>query len=113
MEDKLIDLGLSRRALVRGGAGAAAALAVGSPFEALARGLGQRKPVSPDYGELVEAIDQRTGLPLIKLPKGFRYISFGWTGDPLADGQPTPGGHDGGVALHGGFGRVIYVRNHE
>jgi secreted PhoX family phosphatase len=113
MEDKLIDLGLSRRALVRGGAGAAAAFAITSPFEALARGLGQRKPVSPDYGELVEAIDPRTGLPLLKLPKGFRYVSFGWTGDPLADGRPTPGGHDGGVALHGGFGRVIYIRNHE
>ena len=32
---------------------------------------------------------------LLALPAEFTYASFGWTGDPLADGTPTPGGHDG------------------
>jgi hypothetical protein len=36
--------------------------------------------------------DETTGLPLIELPEGFRYVSFGWTGDisaivPLAAGR--------------------------
>jgi secreted PhoX family phosphatase len=28
-------------------------------------------------------------------------VSFGWTGDALADGTPTPGAHDGMAALSG------------
>lgn len=44
----------------------------------------------------LEAIkDETMGLPLLLLPPAFRYLSFGWTGDPLADGVPTPGAHDG------------------
>ena len=105
--------GFSRRAFAKGGAAAAAAWAFARPFEALAQGEGERLSASPDYGELVEALDQRTGLPLIKLPPGFRYTSLSWTGDPMSDGRPTPGGHDGGAVLYGGFDRVVYVRNHE
>jgi uncharacterized protein len=101
---------LQRRRLMKLGAGAGAAVAFTSPFEALAHG-GRKS--GPGYGDLVEAIDETTGLPLLKLPRGFRYLSFGWTGDPLEDGQPTPGGHDGGAVLEGAYGRVYYVRNHE
>src|SRR5262245_12905750 len=39
--------------------------------------------------------DETMGLPLLLLPPALRYLSFGWTGDPLADGVPTPGAHDG------------------
>jgi secreted PhoX family phosphatase len=105
--------GFSRRAFAKGGAAAAAAWAFARPFEALAQGAGERLRASPDYGELVEALDQRTGLPLLKLPRGFRYTSLSWTGDPMADGRPTPGGHDGGAVLYAGLDRVVYVRNHE
>jgi uncharacterized protein len=105
--------GFSRRAFTKGGAAAAAAWAFARPFEALAQGEGEHLSASPDYGELVDAFDQRTGLPLLKLPRGFRYTSLGWTGDPMVDGRPTPGGHDGGAVLYGGFDRVVYVRNHE
>jgi uncharacterized protein len=105
--------GVSRRAFTRGGAAAAAAWAFARPFEALAEGEGERLGASPDYGELVETLDQRTGLPLLKLPQGFRYTSLSWTGDPMTDGRPTPGNHDGGAVLYGGFDRVVYVRNHE
>ena len=101
---------LQRRRLMKLGAGAGAAVAFTSPFEVLAHG-GRKS--GPGYGDLVEAIDETTGLPLLKLPKGFRYLSFGWTGDPLEDGKPTPGGHDGGAVLDGAYGRVYYVRNHE
>ena len=42
---------------------------------------------SPDYGPLVPAIDETTGLPLLMLPEDFRYLSFGWTRDPMNDGR--------------------------
>jgi secreted PhoX family phosphatase len=65
------------------------------------------------YGPLLPAIDEATGLPLLKLPEGFRYTSFGWIGDPLADGGITPGRHDGMATFDAGQGRVRLVRNHE
>jgi secreted PhoX family phosphatase len=113
MKRNSTDLGFSRRAFAKGGAAAAAAWAFTRPFDALAQGAGTRVGASPDYGELVEAIDQRTGLPLLKLPRGFRYTSLSWTGDLMTDGKPTPGGHDGGAVLFGGLDRIVYVRNHE
>jgi secreted PhoX family phosphatase len=65
------------------------------------------------YGPLVETLDDATGLPLLKLPDGFRYVSFGWAGDVMADGRRTPGKHDGMGAFASGLGRVRLVRNHE
>ena len=56
--------------------------------------------------------DEATGLPLLLLPQGFEYISYGWTGDPMADGAPTPSAHDGMAAFR--RGRAVHlVRNHE
>jgi uncharacterized protein len=65
------------------------------------------------YGALRPAIDEATGLPLLHLPEGFRYTSFSWAGDPLANGGITPGEHDGMAAFDAGQGRVRLVRNHE
>ncbi len=104
---------MTRRGFVGGGAALAATVTMAKPFEALAS-YGRRCAGSAEaYGPLLEAIDETTGLPLIRLPAGFRYLSFGWTGDPMTDGAPTPAGHDGGAALWGAWGRVYYVRNHE
>ena len=93
-----------------------AALATGAllPLQALLlnagcapvrRGLG--------YGPLMPVNDGTTGLPLLDLPPDFSYFTFGWTGDPLSDGTPTPSLHDGMAAfpLEGGLVRLI--RNHE
>lgn len=52
-------------------------------------------------------------IPLLKLPEGFRYVTFGWVSDVMADGQRTPGKHDGMGAFAAGPGRVRLVRNHE
>jgi secreted PhoX family phosphatase len=59
------------------------------------------------------AIDETTGLPLLLLPADFKYLSFGWTGDMMSDGIPTPADHDGMAAFAAGHGRVRLVRNHE
>ena len=62
---------------------------------------------------MVPVRDETTGLPLLHLPSGFRYLSFGWTGDPLAGGLATPGLHDGMAAFATSDSRVRLVRNHE
>ena len=65
------------------------------------------------YGPVQPVRDETTGLPLLQLPAGFRYLSFGWTGDPLASGLVTPGAHDGMAAFGGTGTRIRLVRNHE
>jgi secreted PhoX family phosphatase len=47
------------------------------------------------------------------LPRAFKYLSFGWTGDMMSDGILTPSSHDGMAAFDAGHGRVRLVRNHE
>ncbi|MET0728714.1 MAG: alkaline phosphatase PhoX [Acidimicrobiales bacterium] len=111
---------LHRRSFLKGAAGAGLALA--GPFAALGARtaaadpaeIGQRaaRPTGLGYGELRPVKDQTTGLELLKLPRGFEYLTFGWTGDLMSDGQRTPGSHDGMAAFHHGD-RVHLVRNHE
>jgi secreted PhoX family phosphatase len=74
---------------------------------------GVRRGHTAGYGPLFPTPDQATGLPLLLLPEGFKYVSFGWRGDLLDNGQPTPGLHDGMAAFAAGRGRVRLVRNHE
>jgi uncharacterized protein len=62
---------------------------------------------------VVPAIDRTTGLALLRLPREFSYASFGWAGDPLADGSPTPAAHDGMAVVRVEGTRAWLVRNHE
>ncbi|QDT90421.1 alkaline phosphatase PhoX [Gimesia algae] len=57
--------------------------------------------------------DDATGLPLLKLPEGFRYQSFGWVGDVMSDGVITPEGHDGMGVISQTGDVVTLCRNHE
>ena len=109
---------VNRRGFIGGAIGAVAAGTVASSLGALgARAASdpasiRRKPKASDYGPLSPVRDEATGLPLLLLPKGFEYISYGWTGDPMANGAPTPSAHDGMAAFR--RGRVVHlVRNHE
>jgi hypothetical protein len=105
--------------------------------ELAARG-GHRGPVvtagrSP-YGPIRPQKDEATGLELLKLPEGFRYWSYSWTGDVMSDGVRCPNLHDGMAVVddwqpadatgringddrdHDGArpsGKVVLVRNHE
>jgi secreted PhoX family phosphatase len=73
--------------------------------------------VASPYGPVAPVKDISTGLPLIQLPAGFTYKSYGWRGDTMSDGLPTPAAHDGmGVVVSRRVGRsteIILVRNHE
>lgn len=104
---------VQRRALVKAGVVGAASIALGALATRRAEAHGGRGPFSPDYGPLSPKKDLATGLELLSLPAGFRYVSFGWTGSPMNDGRPTPGGHDGmAVVAQRGF-VLSLVRNHE
>jgi len=69
--------------------------------------------VHPALGPLMLVNDQTTGLPLLKLPKGFRYHSFAWAGEKLADGYPGPRACDGMGVVNEQDGIVTLIRNQE
>ncbi|SEH02127.1 hypothetical protein SAMN05444920_12462 [Nonomuraea solani] len=110
----------TRRAVLAGTAALAGATAL-APLDALAARSARadaddrqaRRPFSPDYGPLAPVRDHTTGLPLLLLPRGFEYVSHGWTGDPMSDDVATPALHDGMAAFRVRGGRVRLVRNHE
>ena len=108
---------MQRRSFLKS-AGAVAAAAI--PLTALnARAQdpthkgGIRRRQTAGYGPLFPTLDQTTGLPLVALPEGFKYLTFGWTGDALSGGGLTPGAHDGMAAFAAGIGTTRLVRNHE
>ncbi len=93
------------------GAGAFWALSL-NPFMAR-RAYGAA--IASPYGAISPKLDETTGLPLLRLPDGFRYQSFSWTGDMMADDVRCPNLHDGMavVGAQGNSGHLILVRNHE
>jgi secreted PhoX family phosphatase len=74
---------------------------------------GDALPQSRGYGPLQPALDHATGLPLIDLPEGFSYRSFGWTGEAMTGDVPTPARHDGMAVALEKDGALILLRNHE
>ncbi len=111
----------ARRNLLKGLAGSAALPFVGVlaalQSQQVLSAEGATSLVDSPYGPIAPVKDVSTGLPLLKLPAGFSYKSFGWRGDRMTDGKTCPGGHDGmGVVLSRKVGRsteLVLVRNHE
>lgn len=101
-----------------GAATAGAVVAGGLGFEVLGAApgaapagmVGRARP--PARGALMPVADQATGLELLKLPREFEYVTFGWRGDMMDDGIATPSTHDGMAAFRRGD-TVHLVRNHE
>ncbi len=113
---------ISRRRFLRDGSlfvgGLAAATPLHGLFARLASASFDESPIPGPYGPVSPVADATTGLELLQLPRGFRYASFGWTGDTMVSGGPTPADHDGMgvVQTLGGRGRrseIVLVRNHE
>ncbi len=104
-----------RRRFLRQAASAAGFASMPLSWQAIACNLGSgRIPQrQPGYGELFPTVDERTGLELLSLPKGFRYTSLSWAGDRMDDGNIVPGAADGmGVVKETGS-LLTLVRNHE
>jgi uncharacterized protein len=72
-----------------------------------------RSVTAAGYGPLAPVADMATGLKLLELPAGFKYLTFGWTGDPMTTGAPVPRAHDGMAAFKRKDGLLALVRNHE
>jgi uncharacterized protein len=92
----VLDTQANRRTFLKRTAAGAGAVWVTSlqDFAALRAGGHEHVAGSP-YGPVAPVLDETTGLPLLQLPEGFRYISYGWTGDVMSDGVATPNLHDG------------------
>lgn len=103
--------GHSRRDFLGFTAAAVGSWAVPIGFEALRQNAWASSSVG--FGPLHPVRDENTGLELLQLPEGFRYISYGWKGDRMADGVATPANHDGMGVIRVDDGIVTLVRNHE
>jgi len=117
LNDKSIQLServssiVDRRMFIKGGLAGAASISFGA---LLARRAGAVElPYTDDYGQVAVVNDLTTGLPLIALPPGFSYRTFGWRGQPMADGRVTPGAHDGMDVVAAKGNQIALVRNHE
>jgi len=104
---------LNRSALLAGsGVLSATALDRLVTHDALARRHGGR-PHGDGYGPLARVPDQR-GVEVLALPEGFSYVTFGFIGSQMSDGNTTPLALDGMSAFRGAqHGEVRLIRNHE
>ncbi len=100
--------GVGRRGFLQGAATLGAGAVAGVGFEALgARTAGatpdsqlrRRSRCAGDYGPLYKTKDRTTGEYLLKLPRGFEYLTYGRFGDVMNDGIATPPLHDGMAAF--------------
>jgi secreted PhoX family phosphatase len=107
-----------RTFLNRGAAVAGAGLFSAGAVEALgnraALATSKRGSGSP-YGPLFPARDRSTGREILALPRGFRYVTFGYIGSKMSDGNITPLALDGMAAFrHPTDHRLVrLIRNHE
>ncbi|MEW4454443.1 alkaline phosphatase PhoX [Bremerella sp. JC817] len=102
----------SRREFLSDTFSAFGAFAVGSALSTLGERVALGEMAKQSF-PLIPTKDEATGLPLLKLPEGFRYISYGWTGDEMSDGQPTPPAHDGMGVIAKSGSQLLLTRNHE
>lgn len=109
----VVSMGVDRRTFLKGGVGAAGALALAGPFQGLvARAAGADPGL--DLGPVLPVKDLADGITeRLALPAGYVYRSFGAVGDPMTDGVATPARQDGMAAFHASHGRVRLIRNHE
>jgi len=104
---------INRRGFIKHSLVAAGGLGLGVAAWSRFASNGDAPGFHHQLGPLSPVNDQTTGLPILKLPKGFRYHSFAWTGDTLGDGYLSPRSCDGMGVVADDDGVVTLVRNHE
>ncbi len=119
-----------RRRFLAAGAGAFGAAGLAGPLSFMLSKSARADGGSPNrrgkcgtlaespFGPIAPVKDLATGLPLIRLPRGFQYRTFGWTGDTMSDGNKVVVGHDGMAVVsagwrHGRLRSATLIRNHE
>jgi uncharacterized protein len=102
---------VTRRRFVALGGG----LLIAGPLSALAARTaeGRSRPGAARYGELRPTPEIDSGVVYLALPAGFNYRLISHAGDPMSDGNPTPGIFDGMAAYAGPLGSTVLIRNHE
>lgn len=102
------DRRVSRRDFIGIGGMTAAGLAFGGGLAALGARTAEGRPAerTEGYGPLIPMGD-------LALPAGFSYKIISRQGDPMSDGNPTPGIFDGTGAFRGSGGNTVLIRNHE
>ena len=103
----------SRREFLAAGLLGAGAISTGLFAFARRRSSAHGSDIAQSMGRLRVVADETTGLPLLRLPEGFRYRTFSWAGSALHDGHPVPGAADGMGVVRQQGSRVTLVRNHE
>ena len=80
-----------RREFLKGAAGVAGTFGMAGVFQSLmSKRARAAAMIGPGFGLLAPVADDATGLPLILLPEGYSYVTYGWTGDVMSDGNLTP-----------------------
>jgi uncharacterized protein len=98
---------IDRRAFLRGTVVLGGGLVASGPLQALAAREAVGAPTTcSGYGPLIAQGD-------LALPPGFEYEVISRQGDPMSDGNLTPGIFDGMGAFPGPRNRTILIRNHE
>ncbi|MDQ3066541.1 MAG: PhoX family protein [Actinomycetota bacterium] len=98
---------IDRKTFLRRGAVAGGTLATMGPLSAYyAKSASGAPNAATGYGPLVNKGD-------LWLPVEFNYQVLSRQGQPMSDGQPTPGVFDGMGAFPGRGGNTILIRNHE
>ena len=97
--------GTDRRGFLKHGLVAAGGLGLGLTVWSQFARQGAPPQFHPALGPLRPVNDATSGLPILKLPEGFRYRSFAWAGETLGDGYASPRSCDGMgvVADHDGL----------
>jgi uncharacterized repeat protein (TIGR03803 family) len=102
-----------RRVFIKRGLVAAGGLGLGLSAWSRLGQFGAAPAIHPALGALFPTNDQTTGLPLLMLPKGYRYRSMAWAGEKLNDGYQSPAACDGMGVVAEQDGIVTLIRNHE
>ena len=102
-----------RRSFLKHGLVAVGGLGLGLGAWARLASKGAAPRFHPAMGPLQPVNDLTSGLPLLKLPQGFRYHSFSWAGETMGDGYSVPQACDGMGVVADNSGIVTLIRNHE